>query len=140
MRILLKYSHVLLSTVTLLQLCRELSYGFLWYIKYLACETSCIMIGMPCAQPVLLLGQTCTTHNFCQFLPQSPGPGQAKPKPSQSQAKANTSGLAWVIQKPKPPEAKPKPVAFRPSQARTTLDMVPANGCSPCLQRLNTCE
>ena len=53
----------------------------------------------------------------------SPFKALAQAKPSQSQAKAGAYGLAWAIRKPKPPQAKPKPVAFRPSQARTTLFM-----------------
>ena len=46
----------------------------------------------------------------------------AQAKPSQSQSLALAFGLAWRFSKPRPPQAKPKPLAFRPSQARTSLD------------------
>src|SRR5882762_2147582 len=45
----------------------------------------------------------------------------AQAKPSQSQSLALAFGLAWRFSKPRPPQAKPKPLAFRPSQARTSL-------------------
>jgi hypothetical protein len=45
----------------------------------------------------------------------------AQAKPSQSQSLALAFGLAWRFSEPRPPQAKPKPLAFRPSQARTSL-------------------
>src|SRR5882762_8676547 len=52
-----------------------------------------------------------------------------KPWLRQSQSLALAFGLAWSFSKPRPPQAKPKPLAFRPSQARTSLSVGDSNLC-----------